>query len=240
MIYSATKSKTSLWRWLPLLFIVFGLVSFFYFHLYQYLNFHHLKEHKQTIVAWTAANYKLAVGLYMLFYIATVSMSIPGNFIFAMTGGMLFGLWQGLLYALISATIGSVFIFLAIKLAFSDWFKQRTDRWIAKMEQGFNQNAFNYIVVLRLIPIFPFWLVNIVAAILGVRTVVFGLGTLLGIIPLMTVYVSLGRHLSQIIDSDQAIGLNLFAQPGIILPLMGLAVLALLPVGYNRLKKKSR
>lgn len=223
-------------RWLPLLMIIAGLVSFFYFHLYEYLSFDRLKYHKQVILVWSQTHYKLAVFLYMLFYILAVAMSIPSNFIFAMTGGMLFGLWQGLLYALISATVGSVLVFLAIKIAFSAWFRQRTSRWIAKMEKGFHQNALNYILVLRLVPIFPFWLVNIVAALINVRTLTFAFGTLLGIIPLTAIYVSLGRNLSRAIDSDQALGFNIFIQPSLILPLIGLAILVLLPVCYKILK----
>lgn len=217
-------------KWLPLILLISGLFSFFYFGFYQYLTFGNLKSEYQQILQWTAGNYVQASVVFIAIYSLTVAMSIPGNWFFSMTGGWLFGITTGLVYATLSVVIGSILCFLAIKISFAEWFAQRYGARIKKMEAGFQENAFNYILTLRLIPIVPFWLINVVSAIFKVRLFIFSSATALGVIPALLVYVILGNHLEKVLASNQTPHIGLLFQPAVLAPLLGLALLAFLPI----------
>jgi uncharacterized membrane protein YdjX (TVP38/TMEM64 family) len=227
-------------KYLPIaiLLIIAGLL--FYFGLFHYLTFDSLKTHRQLLLNWTAQHYIQAVLLYSLIYIITVACSIPGATILTLAGGFLFGWLLGSLYVVVSATLGAVLLFLAVKLAFREWMLKRTSRWIKRMEKGFQQNAFSYLLFLRFIPLFPFWLVNIIPALLGVRLRTFFVATFLGIIPGSMVYVSVGNGLGKIFDQNKTPDFSIIFSPAIFLPLIGLAVLSLLPVGYRIYKRKNK
>ena len=108
------------------------------------------------------------------------------------------------------------------------------------MEEGFRRDALSYLLVLRLIPIFPFWLVNIVPAFLGVPLRTYVLGTFVGIIPGSFVYASVGNGLGAVFDAGGTPDLGIIFAPAILLPIVGLAVLALLPIVYRRFKARKR
>ncbi|MFQ5974287.1 MAG: TVP38/TMEM64 family protein, partial [Alphaproteobacteria bacterium] len=107
-----------------------------------------------------------------------------------------------------------------------------------KMEAGFRENALNYMLVLRLIPVFPFWLVNLAPAFLGVSVRVFVIGTFVGIIPGTFVYASVGNGLGAVFDAGGAPDLGIIFEPEILLPIIGLALLALLPVIYKKIQAR--
>lgn len=226
-------------RWIPLLLLISSLILFFHYELYRYLTFESLKLHRDYLLNWTQANYLAAVSLYMLLYILAVAVSIPGASFFTLVGGFLFGIWLGTLYVVLAATLGSVGVFLAVRLAFEPVVKRRAGKWVAKMRQGFQEGAVQYLLVLRLVPIFPFWAVNIAAAVLGVSTSVFFITTLIGIIPGSFVYVLLGNGLGHIFERDQLPNMGIIFEPQILLPLIGLALLALLPTFYRLVRKKA-
>ena len=143
-------------RWIPLALIVLVLIAALYFRLYEYFTFQALAKNHQLLQQWTSQHYLAVVLAYMAIYIAVVAASIPGATILTMTGGFLFGYVFGTLYVVISATIGATFIFLAVKTTFGVWLESRARGWVARMEQGFKKNAFNYLLFLRLVPLFPF------------------------------------------------------------------------------------
>jgi len=215
------------------------LLAFFILRLDRYISFSTLKEHRAVLLAWTKAHYIEVVIVYMILYTVAVAVSIPGSVFFTLTGGFLFGIGWGLLYVVISATLGAVLLFFAVRLALSDWFKRKTSAWIVKMRKGFNKNAFQYLLVLRLIPLFPFWIVNIVPALLGVKTKTFVSATLIGITPGALVYVMLGNGLGHIFDTDKTLDLSLIFEPQVLLPLLGLASLSFLSILYKRIKDKA-
>lgn len=223
-------------RWLPLALILIGIACFFYFHLYRYLTFESLQQHHQQLLAWTQTHYLLIAALYILIYIVIVALSVPGATIMTLAGGFLFGLWWGTLYVVISATIGAVLIFLAVQTAIGDKLVGKASSAVGKMREGFRRNAFNYLLVLRFIPLFPFWIVNIVPAVLGVRLKTFFLATFLGIIPGSFVYVSLGNGLGALFAKGQTPNLKIIFQPNILLPLIGLAILSIIPLIYKKIK----
>lgn len=229
--------KKSLFRFLPLLLIILALLSAFYFKLFHYLNFETLQQYHQILYQWTNKNYALAVISFILIYIFAIAISIPGAIFLTLTGGFLFGLLWGTIYVMISATIGATLLFLAVNTAIGKWLENRATPWIKKMELGFKRDAFYYLLTLRLIPLFPFWLVNIVPALLNIPLRIFISATLIGIIPGTFIYVSVGNGLNHIFEVGGKLNLGIIFTPPILLPLMGLAILSLLPVVYKYFKR---
>ena len=231
--------RRNILRWFPLAILALCLILFFYFHLYSYLDFSTLKQHRQELLQWNRQHYLLAVIGYLVIYQLAVAVSIPGAVYLTLLGGFLFGILAGTVYTVIGATLGSVWLFLAVNTALGNFFAHRSQKWIHKMRQGFVDNAFNYLLVLRLVPIFPFWVVNIVPALLGVSLKIFFWTTLIGIIPGSLVYTMLGNGLGHILDVGQTPQLTIIFKPFILIPLLALALLSLLPVIYKHFKGKS-
>ena len=171
-------------------------------------------------------------------YIIAVAISIPGAVILSLIGGFLFGIILGTLYVIISATIGATIIFLAARSAFHALLLAKATPWLEKMEKGFQKNALQYLLFLRLIPLFPFWLVNIVPALLNVRLRTYIIATFFGIIPGVLVYVSVGNGLDTLFQTGQTPDLGIIFKPAILLPLLGLAILSLIPVIFKKWKGK--
>ena len=150
--------------------------------------------------------------------------------------GFLFGSVLGTAWIVIGATAGAVGIFLAARTALGDALKAKAGPWLAKLEAGFRENALSYLLVLRLVPLFPFFVVNLVPAFLGVGLRVFTLGTAIGIIPGAFVFASVGAGLGSVFDMGGEVTAARALTPEVITALVGLAVLSLVPVVY----KKSR
>lgn len=220
-------------RWLLLILLLIGFCLFFYFHLYEYLSFATLKSYHDSLSSWANQHYLLAVLVYMSIYTLIAAMSLPGAIFITLAGGFLFGP-IATIYVVISATLGASILFLAVRSALGEWLASKASGWVAKMEKGFHENAFNYLLVLRLIPIFPFWVVNIVAALFALELRTFVLATFIGIIPGSFIYVLVGNSLNVVFHSNQTPNLHIIFTPPILLPLLGLAILALLPVIYKR------
>lgn len=220
----------------PLLLLPLIIFIFYYFRVNQYLNFSSLKLHHKQLISWTNNHYFYAVLIFMVGYILCIAASIPGALFLTLTGGLLFGPIWGTVYVVISATIGSTLVFLMVKFAFSDWVAKRATKWINRMRRGFKHHAFSYLLILRLIPLFPFWVVNIVPALLGIETKIFILATFLGIIPGSLIYSSVGGSLNYLFERGQTPDLKIIFSPELFLPLLGLALLSLSPVLYKKIK----
>src|SRR5471030_2459530 len=169
-------------RLLPLAVLVAVLVAAFALRLDRYLSFEQLAAHREWLLAEVARLGLLAPVLYALIYAAATGLSIPGASLLTLTAGFLFGTLAGTAIVVVGATLGAIIIFLVARTAFGDVLRARAGPFIRKLEDGFRANALSYLLVLRLIPIFPFWLVNLVPAFLGVALWTFILGTFLGII----------------------------------------------------------
>ncbi len=223
-------------RFWPLILLVVLFALFYYFRINQYLSFSSLRLHYQELISWTNNHYLSAAILFMVCYIICVAASFPGAVILTLTGGLLFGIFWGVIFVVISATLGSIIIFSIVRFSLSDWVAQKTSGWVKKMRLGFQHNAFSYLLILRLIPIFPFWVVNIVPALLGVKARTFILATFLGIIPGSIIYTSLGNSLNHLFEQGQTPNLKIIFSPEILLPLLGLALLSMLPIIYKKFK----
>lgn len=225
-------------RWLPLLLIVIVFTLSIYYQWYQYLSFATLQQHEQQLRLWIQQYYMIVVVCYMLIYIFTVAVSIPGATLLTMSGGFLFGIALGIVYVVISATVGACLIFLSVKLALGPSLGKKATPWLKFMEEGFDKNEANYLLFLRLVPLVPFWAINIGAALLNVRGKVFFWVTLFGIIPGSLVYVAAGNGLQAVFASGREPNLDIIFNPEIFLPLLGLGLLALIPVLYRWYKNR--
>ncbi len=232
------KKKPNLLCWVPLAILVLGFFLFFYFHLYRYITLENIKNNRHLLVRWTHENYTLAAISYFIIYTLIIAISIPGALVFTIAAGFLFGTLWGTIFVLLSETVGSALLFFAIQISLSSWFEKKAGKWIKKMEINFQKNAFNYIITLRLIPIIPFWAVNIAAALVGVELTTFMIATFIGIIPLTIIYVSLGQSLGLMFDTQQTPDLTIVFQPHILLPLLGLTLLSVMPAIYHYFQKR--
>jgi len=233
------RPTSTLLRWLPLACLLGGLAAFFALGLDAYVNFATLARHRAELLRWVQANALLAPLVYIVVYIAAVGFSLPGGVLLTLTGGFLFGPIFGALCAIVGATGGATAVYLAARTALGDRLRAQAGTALQRMQDGFRRDAFSYLLVLRLVPLFPFFLVNIVPAFAGVPTRIYVLATFIGIIPGTFVFASVGNGLGAVFDAGQTPDLGLLAKPEILLPLIGLALLALIPVGYRYWKGRA-
>jgi uncharacterized membrane protein YdjX (TVP38/TMEM64 family) len=172
-------------------------------------------------------------------YAVVTAFSIPGGAVMTIAGGFLFGPWLGGTLTVFGATIGATAVFLAARYALADLLRDKAGNAIRKMEDGFKENALSYLLFLRLIPVFPFWLVNLVPAFLSVPVGVYIFGTAVGIIPGTFVYALVGDGVGALLEAGQDVNLGIIFEPKFLLPIVGLAALALLPVLYKKFKGRS-
>jgi uncharacterized membrane protein YdjX (TVP38/TMEM64 family) len=223
-------------RFLPLAILLLAIAVVFASGLADYLSFEQLKQNRAQLLDFVERHPLLAPLMFMAIYAAVIALSIPGGAVLTVAGGFLFGVGLGTLYVVLAATVGASLVFLAAKTALGDSLRQKAAPWLRRMEDGFRENALSYLLFLRLIPIFPFWLVNLVPALLGVAFPTYVVATFLGIIPGTLVYASVGNGLSAVFEAGQSPDLGIIFKPAIILPIIGLAVLALLPVAYRKIR----
>jgi uncharacterized membrane protein YdjX (TVP38/TMEM64 family) len=224
-------------RFLPLALILGGLASAYALGLHTYLSFEVLAENRARLLAWTEANTGLALAAFGFAYIAIVALSLPGGAVATLTGGFLFGTWLGGLTAVIAATAGATLLFLAARTALGDVLREKAGPGLRKLEDGFKRDALSYLLVLRLIPAFPFFLVNLAPAFLGVSLRIYLIATFFGIMPGTFVFASVGAGLGAVFDRGERPDLSIILSPPVLLPLLALAALALVPAIWNRFKK---
>ena len=235
------KSGFSITRLIPLVILGAGLIAFFALGLNKYLTLDLLRENRDVLKTWVADNRALAVLRFVGAYVVIASFSLPLGAVASIAGGFLFGSVLGALWIVIGATIGATILFLIAKTALGEPLRLRFAAQIHKMEEGFRENAFSYLLLLRLVPLFPFWLVNLAPAFLGVSVVTFVITTFLGIIPGSFVFASIGNGLNALFEAGEQPDLSLFAlisRPDFYVPIVGLALLSLIPVVYRAFAKK--
>ncbi len=225
-------------RLLPLGILALGIGAFFAFGLNRYLTFETLRENRALLSSFVAEHALMASLLYVAIYTAVVALSVPGGAVLTIAGGFLFGAFAGAVLVVIAATLGATLLFLIAKTALGDPLRARAGPFLKKMEAGFRENALSYLLVLRLIPLFPFFVVNLVPAFLGVSLRTYVLGTFVGIIPGSFVYASVGAGLGSVFDRAEVFSPASVLTPEVVTALVGLALLALLPVAYRKLKAR--
>jgi len=227
-------ARGSRWLKLALLALFVGaIVVFFALGGQQYLTLETIKSHRDALLAFTEAHFVLALVIGFVVYAGAVAFSLPGALLLSLTTGFVFGRWVGTLLVVFAATAGATAVFLAARYIFADAARRRLGALGARINAGFTENAFNYMLFLRLVPLFPFFLVNLAPAFTSIPLRTFVLATFVGIIPGTFVFVNLGQTLGRI-DSLQGLvsveTLGAFALLG---------VFALVPILIKKFKSKS-
>ena len=211
-----------------------GLGAFFYFDVGQYFSLEALKANRDDLLAYTNANFAVAVILYVAMYILQTGFSLPGGALMTLTGGFLFGSVLGTIFVNIGATTGATLAFLAARYVLRDWVERKFGKRIEPIQAGFAQNAFSYLLTLRLIPAFPFFLVNLVSGLTRIPLGTYVIGTSIGIIPGSFVYAFAGRQLGSINSLAE------IASPPVLMAFTFLGLLALVPIVHRKFVERKK
>lgn len=229
-----TKSISSK-RWIKLLILLIfigGLVAFFALGGNQWLSLDTLKAKRDWLLGYTEQHYVLMLVTSALIYVAVAALSVPGGLVLSLTMGLLFGRWVGAAVIIISATTGATLAFLAARYLFAEAAQRRMGGLAKKLVAGFHENAFNYLLFLRLVPLFPFWLVNLVPAFTPITLRTYLLATVIGMIPGSFIFANLGQSLGRIESIGQLVS------PEIVGAFILLGVFALAPVFIKKFRAK--
>jgi uncharacterized membrane protein YdjX (TVP38/TMEM64 family) len=232
------KGGSMLRKFAPLAVIVAGAAAA-YGLLGDYLSFEALSEHRQALIDWRDQNFALSAIVFMAIYAAVVAFSLPGAVWITLAGGFLFGLLGGVAMIVPAATLGATAIFLAAKTSLGDALRAKAGPMLKRLEDGFKEDAVSYLLMLRLVPAFPFFLVNLAPAFLGVRLWTYVWTTFVGIIPGTVVYTWVGVGLGEVFARGETPDLSIIFQPEILGPILGMAALAALPIVVKRLRRKA-
>lgn len=187
----------------PVIILALILIVFFLFDLDDYFTFQWLSDNRDTLLEFVDKNYFLAAILFMGLYVIVVACSFPGGLLMTVTGGFLFGWIAAGFMAVFAATVGATILFMIAATSLGQPLRRRAGPWLKKLESGFEENALSYLLFLRLVPVFPFWIINIAPAFLGVGLGTYIIGTAIGIIPGTFVFAYLGVGLDSIIVEQQ-------------------------------------
>jgi uncharacterized membrane protein YdjX (TVP38/TMEM64 family) len=222
----------ALLRWLPLAGIVLVLALAYALGLHQYLSRAALREHQVDLLAFVA-KYPLRAALaYVAVYVAVVAVSFPGSGVLTITGGFLFGAALGTALASIGCAVGATIIFLVARTSIGALMAERAGPRVERLRRGFRENGFWYLLFVRLVPLFPFWLVNLAAALFGMRLLPYVAATAIGVVPPTLVFAYFGQGLGSALESD---GPHVPVES--IAALVCLAGLALLPALLRRRRR---
>jgi uncharacterized membrane protein YdjX (TVP38/TMEM64 family) len=219
-------------RILPLLVLVALAVAAFV--LLRGVGWDSLAEHQGLLKDWVAAHPVVAVGLYLAIYIATVALSLPQAALVTVSGGFLFGAVLGTVLTVVGATIGATILVVVVRSAFAQLLERNRYRIPERVQTQLARDGFSYLLAIRFVPLFPFWIVNLACVVVGVRLAVFVPATLLGIIPVSFILSSIGSGVGVILAQGRKPDLSVLFSPHILLPLLALAVVSLLPALLRR------
>jgi len=226
------SAKPSWLRYLPFVVILAGAVIG-YFALRDYLTFETLRDNREALLAFRDQHYALTTLVFLGIYIMIVGFSLPGASVATITGGFLFGTVFGVLANVTGATLGAVVIFLAARMGLGETLKARMDAsegLVRKVKAGIDENQWSMLFFIRLVPVVPFFVANLIPAFLGVPLYRFVISTFLGIIPGSLVFTSIGAGLGSVFARGETPDFGIIFEPHILLPILGLCALSVLPV----------
>ncbi len=225
---TAPAASSMMGKILVALLFLSAIGAFFFFDLKSYLSLDTVKANRDSLLVFTQEHYGPAVILFILVYIVQTAFSLPGATIMTLAGGFLFGSLWATLYVNIGATAGATLAFLAARYLFHEWVERKFGDRLGPIQEGFAKNAFSYLLTLRLIPLFPFFLVNLLSGLTRVRASTYVAATALGIIPGSFVYTFAGRQLGTINSLSELVS------PRLILAFSLLGLLILVPIFYRK------
>lgn len=209
---------------------VAAIVTFLALGGQDYLSLETIKANRDALLDFTHNHHLTMMGIAFLTYAVAVACSLPGAVVLSLTCGFLFGRWWGSLVIVLAATLGATLVFLAARYLFADWARNRMGALGQKINAGFSENAFNYMLFLRLVPAFPFFLVNLAPAFTSIKVSTYVLATAIGIVPGTFVFANLGETLGTI---DSLSGL---LSKGTLAAFALLGLLALVPIAIRKFK----
>ncbi len=203
------------------LFLVLAVALFFYFDGTQYLSLEALKSQRAALADWVSAHFVLALLAYMGIYIAVTALSLPGALVLTLAGGALFGLLWGTLVVSFASSIGATLAFVTARFLLGDSIRKRFADRLTVIEEGIRQDGAFYLLSLRLVPLIPFFVVNLVMGLTPIRVATFYIVSQIGMLPGTLAFVFAGTQLSQITSLK-----------GILSPklLLAFAIIGLLPL----------
>ena len=202
------------------------------------LSLEGLRNNRHDLLILVRSHPLQSLGLYAVVYVASVALSLPTALILTLAGGLLFGPWIGGVTAAISCTLGASIVFLISRLAVGDAVEAKTGSRVRAVAEEIKKDAFFYILTLRLIPVTPFWLTNVAAGLIAIPVTTFASATLIGILPVGLIYAGIGSGLDALFVSGRPLSLHALITPRILVPLIGLAVLSVLPLLYQRRRNR--
>ena len=213
---SETARGAALWlkRLWPLMVLLAATAFVLAMGWHRYLTIEALAENREALRAFIGANTVLSLAIFVALYAGVVALSLPGGAVLTISGGFLFGWLLGGTASILAATIGASIVFLIARSALGEFLAARAGPWLSRFRQGFQEDAFSYLLFLRLVPIFPFWLVNLAPGLLGVRFTTYAATTILGIIPGTFAYALAGNGLDSVIAAQQAAHQSCLAKMG--------------------------
>lgn len=226
-------------RRLPFLAIL-AVAALGAFFLRDQLTFEALAQNREALLAFRDVHYPATALIFTATYIAIVALSLPGGTVATLTGGFLFGLFPGVLFNVVGATLGAILIFLAARSGFGDRFAARLNQGggaTARLMAGIRDNEWSVLFLMRLVPAVPFVLANLIPAFTGTKLLTYAVTTFLGIVPGALVFTSVGAGLGEVFARGETPDLGILFTPPVLLPILGLAALAALPMVVKALRK---
>lgn len=219
-------------RWFLLVAAALLAGVFFYFDLSRHLTLESLKLHREALLRLYAGHRVEFISGFIAVYILQTALSLPGATIFTLAGGAIFGVILGTICDVFAATIGATLAFLATRHLFGDLVREKFGRRLEKIDSELTTQGLNYLLFVRLVPIFPFFIINLASGLTGMRLRTFTLGTFFGIIPGGFVYCNAGASLASINRVED------IASTRVVISLVLLGLLSLLPVWYRKRRGK--
>lgn len=245
------RAPPRLVRLWPVALVVAGLAALYVLGAGDYISLDYIVREHEALAALVADHLLLSALLYFVIYAVAVAVSFPGASLITIAGGFLFGVWLGTTLAVVAATIGATALFLAARTSFGAFLREKVAHLAGRFARGFEDNAFSYLFLLRLVPIVPFWLVNIVPTLFHTPLRTYVIATALGIIPGTLAYSLLGAGLNGTIAALEAenpgcaaagtckIGFDLLLAPGPLIAMAALCVVALLPILVKKVRMRA-
>ena len=229
-------------RFLPLLLLVLLVAGLLASGMTRYLNLEALRSHEAILRRFIGEHRLLALGAFIAAYAVATAASLPGATILTLAGGYLFGTWLGGGATVIGATVGAVIVFFAVRTSLGAVLREKAERSRGKLKaviDGVEAGAFGYVLTLRLIPLAPFWLVNVAAALAGAPLRAYAVATLLGIMPATFIYSGIGAGIGSVVARGRTPNLGVIFEPRILLPLVALGLLSLATTLFQRFRARS-
>jgi len=239
-------------RWGPLV-VLAGLVLLAFANgWHEQLTLSNLIKNRAALNAYVVDNYWLSALIYTCLYFVATALIFPAASLITIAGGLVFGSVSATIFTVIGATFGATILFMVVRTSFGSFLNERAGPFLSRLSAGFKENAFSYLLFLRLVPAFPFWLVNVAPAFFKMNVPTYVTATAIGILPGTFAYALLGEGLdSLILAQDMAnpgcaeagsckIDLSAAITPEIIAAIVGLIVISILPIAIKKWRNSTK